>query len=155
MDINLRYIRMSHLLLLVLIPIIIFALWFFYRETLEQKFLTYFTKHILSPFKTKQITVSFVLEKYKPVQIDREFISYIFKPLKEERAIAVAVQRKVPPPEKIKLSFIYLGKDKYVIINGKLYREGDFISGVYKIDRIEKEKVKIVWGQQYRWLYIY
>ncbi|RMA97536.1 hypothetical protein [Hydrogenothermus marinus] len=54
-----------------------------------------------------------------------------------------------------KISFIYIGVNKkYVLINGKLFTEGDFISNQEKIIKIEKDRILLEgeWGK--RWIYI-
>ncbi|SNZ02884.1 Type II secretion system protein B [Persephonella hydrogeniphila] len=56
-----------------------------------------------------------------------------------------------PPPE-YKISFIYIGKNRYVIINNRLYKEGDRISPDEKIVRITKDGILLngKWGE--RWI---
>ena len=66
-------------------------------------------------------------------------------------------KKKIPrkPPPQYKISFIYIGKNRYTIINGRLYREGDMISPDEKIVRISKNGVllKGKWGE--RWIEFY
>jgi len=59
------------------------------------------------------------------------------------------------PPPYYKISFVYIGKNRYTIINGKLYREGEKISPDEKIVRISKDGVllKGKWGE--RWIKFY
>lgn len=55
-----------------------------------------------------------------------------------------------PPP--YRLSFTFVGRKKYAIINGKLFREGERISPHERIVRISEGKVLLSgrWGK--RWL---
>lgn len=61
-------------------------------------------------------------------------------------------KKKLPDYE---IQFIYIGaQDKYVLINNKLYKEGDSISRNEKIIKIEKNRILLegVWGK--RWIYL-
>ncbi len=59
------------------------------------------------------------------------------------------------PPPFYKINFIYIGKNRYTIINGKLYTEGERISPEEKIVRISKNGVLLrgKWGE--RWIKFY
>ncbi|NPA58428.1 MAG: hypothetical protein GXN94_03935 [Aquificae bacterium] len=59
---------------------------------------------------------------------------------------------KQEQPPQYKVSFIYIGKGRYAIINGKLYKEGDILPSDEKIVKITKNGVLIKgkWGD--RWL---
>ncbi|WP_029522179.1 hypothetical protein [Persephonella sp. KM09-Lau-8] len=58
---------------------------------------------------------------------------------------------KAPPPT-YRISFIYIGKHKYVIIDNKLWSEGDTLPYGEKILRITKDGVLVTgkWGE--RWI---
>ncbi len=87
--------------------------------------------------KIYQETVSSLLEikPYKaPLQMDRP-----------------ANINKNPAPS-YKISFIYIGKNKYVIINNKLWSEGDTLPSGEKILRITRNGILVTgkWGE--RWI---
>ncbi len=58
---------------------------------------------------------------------------------------------KAPPPT-YRISFIYLGKRRYVIIDNKLWSEGDTLPYGEKILRITKDGILVTgkWGE--RWI---
>ncbi len=104
---------------------------------------------------------------YYPEIIDIEFSEKREKELNLEllqtvlnvRPYTVKTVEKIKTPQKpppfYKVSFIYIGTNRYTIINGKLYSEGDRISPEERIIKISKEGVllKGKWGE--RWIKFY
>ncbi len=71
-----------------------------------------------------------------------------------ETSMTQEVQKASEKPPKYKVQFVFLGKKKYAIINGRLLREGDPISPEEKIVKITKKGVLLSgrWGK--RWIYL-
>ncbi len=57
-------------------------------------------------------------------------------------------------PPSYRVQFVFVGKKNYAIINGRLLREGDYLSQEEKIVKITRKGVLLSgrWGK--RWLYI-
>ncbi|MDQ7056696.1 MAG: hypothetical protein Q9M89_09710 [Persephonella sp.] len=72
------------------------------------------------------------------------------EPYRAEIETKTAQEMEKPPQYTI--SFIYIGKGRYVIINGKLLKEGENISKNEKIIKIYRDGVllKGKWGE--RWI---
>ena len=69
--------------------------------------------------------------------------------VKRQRA---ELRKEEAKPPSYRLSFTFLGKKKYAIINGRLFREGERVSPDERIVRISEGKVLLSgrWGR--RWL---
>ena len=99
------------------------------------------------------VDFEFKEKKEKKVDIDLLQTFLYVRPYTVKTAEKMKITQKPPPFYKI--SFIYIGRSRYTIINGKLYREGDRISPDEKIVRISKNGVllKGKWGE--RWIKFY
>ncbi len=149
------YIKPVHIGL-ILVPLIFVGFLFFFKEHFENIVLKEADKIFFKTIAHKKYNPSFVLRDYRPIDTDKDIITALFRPFVEKASVQqLQKESDFKTPQNLKVSFIYLGKDKYVIINGVLYKEGDTISGIYKVDRIEKGRVKISWSNGEKWLYIY
>jgi len=111
------------------------------------------------PMKEEYITTSSlpdVLEFKDYEFIDPELFaaSIKVKPYKittSQKNNSITTENKEPPPS-YKISFIYIGNHKYVIIDNKLYKEGDTLPSSEKIVKITKSGVLLrgKWGD--RWV---
>ena len=99
--------------------------------------------------------VEFEFKEKKEKKVDTDLLQTLLyiKPY----TIKTVKKTKVPqkPPSFYKISFIYIGKNRYTIINGKLYTEGERISPEEKIIKITKNGVLLrgKWGE--RWIKFY
>ena len=147
-----KYLEPKHFLL-ILVPFSFLGILFFFRENIESILFKQLNELLKGYSEYRIVSPSFVLQNYKEVKIDKEFVFSLVKPSETITEIAVEEIDKKSIP--LTLSFIYIGRDKYVIINGNLYREGDVSLEGFKIVRIEKERVKVTRGSEEKWLYIY
>ncbi len=147
----LKYLTLNHVLM-SLLPLFVLILVFYFRTDIERLTLEQVESLLKGYVKQRVVTPYFVLQNYSEENIDYEYIYTLLNP--QKNYVKSAEEKKVDL-DNIELSFIYFGKDKYVIINGNLYREGDTSLEGFKIDRIEMERVKIIWGSTEKWLYIY
>ncbi|WP_293446076.1 hypothetical protein [Persephonella sp.] len=99
------------------------------------------------------IDIEFTEKKEKSVDI--EFLQTVLNIKPYTVKTANKIKTPEQPPPFYKISFIYIGKSRYTIINGKLYTEGDKVSPEERIVRISKEGVllKGKWGE--RWIKFY
>ncbi len=148
------YIKPVHIFLLAL-PIFFVIGIFLFKADIETRILNYADKLFFESIKHKKYNVSFVLNEYNPVQIEENLIANLISPVYKKEIPKKSHVVDLQDLKKIKPSFIYIGKDKYVIINKVLYKEGDYVLGKYKIVRIEDGKIKISWDFGEKWLYIY
>jgi len=103
----------------------------------------------------RAISTGDIFEYVKTPFISRELFENIIdirpyaETIKEYPESQTEIQQN--PPD-YTVSFIYIGRNKYAIINGKLYSEGEILPSDEKIIRITKRGVllKGKWGD--RWL---
>ncbi len=142
----------GRLILLLVLPLIFPVLPVFLKGNLEDSLNKIIYSHLEPQFKLI-IEYPEVEPDYK--QVKSINISLIEKsldivPYKEETISEKKI--KEPPPD-YKIRFIYIGiNKKFVMINGKLYRENDRISKDERIKKIEKDRILLTgkWGE--RWI---
>ncbi|WP_457634558.1 hypothetical protein [Persephonella sp.] len=121
------------------------------NDLIKQKIIEHWGSYL--NYYPEIIDIEFTEKKEKKVDI--EFLQTVLniKPYSVKTANKVKTPEKPPPFYKI--SFIYIGKNRYTIINGKLFTEGEKVSPEEKIVRISKEGVllKGKWGE--RWIKFY
>jgi len=100
-----------------------------------------------------QITEIGFRKEQKEYRIDLSLISSLIfvKPFSVPQQVQQREKPEEPPPQ-YKISFIYIGKNRYAIIDKKLFKEGDRISPDEKIVRITKDGILLngKWGE--RWI---
>ncbi|NPA54703.1 MAG: hypothetical protein GXO21_08585 [Aquificae bacterium] len=149
----LRRLRPIYIFLLMF-PFLILGVILFFKKDIESHITAQIDKLFLKTTVHKKYSPSFVLKEYNPISSKTDLVSKLLmpSPLKQKKIVYSNTKESI---ENLKINFIYIGKNKYVIINGILYKEGDLILGRYKVDRIEKGRVKISRGSNEKWLYIY
>ncbi|WP_457639301.1 hypothetical protein [Persephonella sp.] len=90
-------------------------------------------------------------KKYSKIEPEIMEAVLTVKPYTVQPAQKPETAEKTPPPQ-YRISFIYIGKEKYTIIDGKLYSEGDRLPSDEKIIKITKSGVLLKgrWGE--RWI---
>ena len=129
-------------------PIILWVMFYFVTVDFFKDFVTAKWK-LPNPTQPETFSVPY---KIRTENINLSEIESIItvKPYKASVKPKTAQKKESPPQYKI--SFIYIGKDRYVIINGKLLKEGENISRDEKIIKIYRDGVllKGKWGE--RWI---
>ena len=139
-------------ILLLLIPIIIPVLPLFFKDYIDRTVGDLINRYVEPHFKLEINYPEINLSYKDKMRINTAFIknSLDVHPYKQE--ITSDKKIKEPPPE-YKVNFIYIGiNKKFVMINGKLFRENDRISKDERIIKIEKDRIllKGKWGE--RWI---
>ena len=124
----------------ILLPYIYNLMYFFVKDNLEydiqvpQIYLSIYEK------RTRENPIVSMLLDVKP-----------YKAPKQQENLAGTDNTKSPAPT-YDISFIYIGKHRYVIIDNKLWSEGDTLPYGEKILRITKDGILVTgkWGE--RWI---
>ncbi len=117
-----------------------------------------YLEHILLKDQGKELArvPDFEVQEAKLDRRAIDVLAYIDVGHKTRKAPLVAKSPKKSPekPPSYRVQFVFVGKKNYAIINGRLLREGDYLSQEEKIVKITRKGVLLSgrWGK--RWLYI-
>ncbi len=129
-------------------PIILWVMFYFVTVDFFKDFVTAKWK-LPNPAQPETFSVPY---KIRTENINLSEIESIITVKPYKAAVKPKTAQKKESPPQYKISFIYIGKDRYVIINGKLLKEGENISRDEKIIKIYRDGVllKGKWGE--RWI---
>lgn len=138
--------------LLVPVPVVVLAAYY-----LSFALTSYLGSLFIDKTDKKHIGVpDFELQEVKFDTKVVEALSHInLKPVfKEELEKKEPAGETLKKPPSYSLQFVFIGRKRYAIVNGKLFMEGEHISPDEKIVKITKRGVLLYgrWGK--RWLYV-
>ncbi len=138
--------RLNRYLIMLMLPAIMGAF--------IAKYVADYLEGLLSPriMEASRITIPDIPEAGMDAMKDLDESLGILSRVRVNPKVAQTDKSSEPPP-KYKLTFIYIGvRDRYVIINGRILKEGDMVSAEEKIIKIDRRAVLLSgkWGE--RWI---